>query len=69
MTYPSGNNIDKIRLASLVDKFRKAPTATAADRSARDAVLDELQDAVGLGGRMVTENDVLRRADKMLQEK
>jgi hypothetical protein len=29
-------------------------------------LLDELQDAVGLGGRMVMDNDILKRAKKLV---
>lgn len=55
------------QLASLVKRFRQASGSTAADRAAKDRLLDELQEAVGLAGRMVTEADVLRRAERMLQ--
>ena len=62
-----GGNVDRTRLTTMVDQFKRAPSATAADRSAKDQLLDELQEAVGLSGKMVTENDVLRRAEKLLQ--
>lgn len=54
-------------LASLVDRFRQASASTTTDRAVKDGLLDELQDAVGLSGKMVTEAEILRRAQKMLQ--
>jgi hypothetical protein len=62
-----GDNLAKTPLANLVQQFRVAPVATTADRTARDRLLDELQDAVGLSGQMTTEGDILRRATKLLQ--
>jgi ATP-dependent exoDNAse (exonuclease V) alpha subunit len=59
---------DGKELAALVARFRQAPAVTATDRAARDGLLDELQEAVGLSGKMVTEADILRRADRMLQQ-
>ena len=53
-------------LASLVQRFRQASGSTPADRAARDQLLDELQEAVGLSGKMVTEADILRRAERVL---
>ena len=69
MTTPgsSGGNSDANQLAALVTKYKGASAATAADRAAKDQLLDELQDAVGLSGRMATENDILRRAEKLIQ--
>jgi len=55
------------RLATLLKQFQSAPSATAADRAARDQLLDELQESVGLAGKMVTEQQVVRRAENMLQ--
>ena len=63
----SGENPDRNRIATLLDQFKRASSATAADRAARDEVLDQLQDAVGLGGRMVTEQEIIRRAEKLIQ--
>jgi hypothetical protein len=63
----SGGNVDRTRLATLVDQLKRASTATTADRSAKDQLLDELQEAVGLSGKMVTESDIIRRAEKLIQ--
>jgi hypothetical protein len=63
----SGGNVDRTRLATLLEQFKRAPGATAANRSARDQLLDELQDAVGLSGKMATESEIVRRADKLIQ--
>ena len=65
----NGGNVDINRLKTLIEQYRRAPAATAADRAQRDQMLDELQDAVGMSGKMATENDILRRADKLLQGK
>ena len=65
----NGGNVDINRLKTLVGQYRSAPVDTAADRARRDQLLDELQDAVGMSGKMATENDILRRADKLLQGK
>ncbi len=35
-------------------------------RARRSEILDELQDAVGLNGKMVTERDILDRAAKLI---
>ena len=55
------------RLAALLGRFRRASAATAADRAAKDQLLDELQEAVGLSGKMSTEADIVRRAEKLLR--
>jgi hypothetical protein len=60
-------NVGERSLAALLEEFRRAATATAADRRAKDQLLDELQDAVGMSGQMTTERDIIRRAEKMLQ--
>ena len=57
------------QLASLVERFRQASASTTTDRAAKDRLLDELQEAVGLSGKMVTEADILRRAERLLQDK
>ena len=62
----SGANSDVNQLAALLEKFKQASSATSADRTARDELLDQLQDAAGLGGRMVTEADIVRRAEKLI---
>ena len=63
----SGGNLQNRPLAVLMEHFRHATAATTADRTAKDQLLDELQDAVGLSGQMTTEGDILRRASKLLQ--
>ena len=62
----SSGSVDDNRVAVLLEKFRRAPTATSADRTARDQMLDELQDAVGLSGKMTTEKEIVRRAEQLL---
>jgi hypothetical protein len=64
-----GAGADDKQLASLGHRFRQAPGSTTSDRAARGQLLDELQEAVGLAGRMVTEADILRRAEQMLQRR
>jgi hypothetical protein len=59
---------DVKQLAALVERFRQASGSTSVDRAAKDQVLDQLQEAVGLSGKMVTEADILRRADKILKQ-
>ncbi len=44
-----------------------AGKAAHADHDKRNQLLDELQDATGLAGRMVMEKDILRRAEAMLK--
>lgn len=63
----SGGNDAKRSLAALVDEFPNAGALTTADRSAKDQLLDQLQDAVGMSGQMTTEREIIRRAEKMLQ--
>jgi hypothetical protein len=58
-----------LQLASLLERFRAASGSTTAERAAKDGLLDELQDAVGLSGKMVTEADIIRRAERLLQAK
>ena len=65
----SGGNIDANQLTNLLAQFKGASSATSADRAARDELLDQLQDAAGLGGQMVTENDIVRRAEKLIQQR
>jgi hypothetical protein len=64
-------NNDNQRVSTLLAEFRKLEAAGAgkadhAQHDKRNQLLDELQDAVGLGGKMVMEGDILRRADKLL---
>ena len=63
----SSSKVDAKRVAALIEQFKRASAATTAERMAKDQLLDELQDAVGLGGKMVTENDILRRGEKLRQ--
>jgi hypothetical protein len=60
-------NMDKNSLAALMEQFKYASAETTADRATKDRLLDELQDAVRLSGKMVTENDIIRRAGRLLQ--
>ncbi|HEX4795017.1 MAG TPA: hypothetical protein VH370_14545 [Humisphaera sp.] len=60
---------DKDRLAALLEQFLRAPVATSADRMVKDQLLDELQDAVGMAGKMATEKDIVRRAENLLAGK
>jgi len=65
---PSGTS-EKDRLATLLQQFLRAPVATSSDRMAKDQLLDELQDAVGMTGKMATEKDIVRRAEGLLSGK
>ena len=67
MSNDPGRNIDTKRITDLMERFQRASSATMADREVKDQLLDELQDAVGLSGKMVTEQDVIRRAQKLVQ--
>ena len=66
MNTSSSGGTDPKRIADLLDKFRHASGSTTIDRTARDQLLDELQEAVGLSGKMVTEADIVRRAEKAI---
>ena len=50
-----------------VDGPSGAGKSTHADHDKRNQLLDELQDAAGLAGRMVMERDILRRAEQLLK--
>ena len=57
------------QVAALLAQFRAAEGPGGAppsysQRAKRSEILDELQELVGLGGKMVTENDILKRADQ-----
>ena len=67
MSTSGGGSADAKKIADLLERFRHASGATTVDRAARDQLLDELQDAVGLSGKMVTEADIIRRAEKTIQ--
>lgn len=63
----SGGGLDREQLKALVQTYKQLHASTAyADQRKSDEVLDELQDAVGLAGRMVTDKDILRAAGKLL---
>ena len=66
MNTSGGGGIDPKKIADLLERFRHASGATTVDRAARDQLLDELQEAVGLSGKMVTEADIIRRAEKAI---
>jgi hypothetical protein len=58
-------------IATLLQQFTALDASGAAkpdhpDHDRRSQLLDELQDAVGLGGRMVMDNDILKRAKKLV---
>lgn len=63
------NNLSK--LAGLLSQFKFLEAAGAgkpghAEHDKRNELLDEMQDAAGLGGKMVMERDILRRAEQLL---
>ncbi len=67
--------IDKAKtdlIRDLLQKFNALETAGAGeaghpDNDRRNELLDELQDAAGLAGRMVMERDILRKAELALK--
>ena len=67
-THVGGGNSGGGDVASLLARFRAASGSTSGDRAARGDLLDQLQEAVGLSGKMVTEADILRRAERMIQQ-
>ena len=65
-------NIDKDLLATLLKQFNTLEAAGAGksghpDHDKRNQILDEMQDAAGLAGRMVMERDILRKAEQLLK--
>ena len=63
---------DKQRAAALVEQIKALELAGAArpghpDHWRRTELMDELQDAVGLSGKMVTDADILRRAARLAE--
>jgi len=64
MTQSADSNRDRVK--ALMDEFRRLKADPKADPARRDQVLDELQDLVGLAGKMVMENDIVRRAERLL---
>ena len=67
-TLDNFENADPDSHRALVERFRQASGSTTPDRAVKDQLLDELQEAVGLSGKMVTEADVLRRAEKLRRQ-
>ncbi|CAN5620635.1 hypothetical protein BH10PLA1_BH10PLA1_18750 [soil metagenome] len=62
------------QVAALAEEFKRLEAAGASkyghrDRNRRNEVLDELQDAVGLNGKMVMERDILKRAQEIVDGK
>lgn len=66
MTPASSGGDNRPRIQNLMEEFRRLKADPRADTARRDQVLDELQDLVGLAGKMVMENDIIRRAEKLL---
>jgi len=59
-------------IRNLLAKFNALEAAGAGkvghpDNDRRNQLLDELQDAAGLAGRMVMERDILRKAELLLK--
>jgi hypothetical protein len=59
------------RVSALLVAFRELENSGASrsdhpSHEKRNQLLDELQDAVGLGGKMVMERDIVKRAERML---
>jgi hypothetical protein len=64
-----GGSVDRQRVRELMEQLQQLQAAgPKADPAKRDQLLDELQDLVGLAGKMVMENDIVRRAKKLLGE-
>ena len=63
----SDKEFDVTKLAALLRKFKAMEAVGISDAQRRDELLDELQDAAGLAGRMVMERDILRRAEQLLR--
>jgi hypothetical protein len=64
---------DRQRVAALLEQVTAMELSGAAkpghpDHWRRTEVMDELQDAVGLNGKMVTDRDILKRAERILAE-
>ncbi len=63
---------DHALIARLLQQFATLEAAGAAkpshaEHDRRNQVLDELQDAAGLAGRMVMERDIVRKAELLLK--
>ena len=59
----SNDGVDRKRVAALMQQI-----ASITDPLERDQVLDELQQLVGLAGKMVMDKDILLRAKKLLAQ-
>jgi hypothetical protein len=62
---------DLTKLAALLEQFKTLEAAGAAkpghaQHDKRNEVLDELQDAAGMAGRMVMERDIIRKSEQLL---
>jgi hypothetical protein len=62
---------DKSKITKLLTLFETLEASGAAsnshpDHERRNNALDELQDLVGMAGKMVMETDIVRRAKKLL---
>ncbi len=57
---------DRQRVAALVELVNEVERAAAVDHHRRTEIMDELQDAVGLNGKMVTDRDILKRAERVM---
>jgi hypothetical protein len=74
MSESGKGSIDTVKLAALLAEFHKLEAAGAgrvghADNDKRNNVLDELQDAAGLAGKMVMERDILKKAELLLKSR
>jgi hypothetical protein len=58
-------NIDKVLLKQLLEQFNAL--GPGGDAGKRNEILDEMQDAAGLAGKMVMERDILRKAEQILK--
>lgn len=65
MTQQSNPGGNRQQVVKLMEEFHRLKADPRGDQSRRDQVLDELQDLVGLAGKMVMENDIIRRAEKI----
>ncbi len=59
----SNDGIDRKRVADLMQQI-----TTITDPLERDQALDELQQLVGLAGKMVMDRDIILRAKKLLAQ-
>ncbi len=62
-TMSEQNQSDQQRLAAMLDQFEKLEAGGAAkaghpEHDRRNQLLDEMQDAVGMAGKMVMEGDI-----------